>query len=72
MSNTKADTNASELRPVDISFDCMPLRSMARLDPPLDASPALAAKYDRIKAAIAEHGFVPGGVASLSKVKDVA
>ena len=56
MSNTKADTTASELRPVDISFDCMPLRSMARLDPPLDASPALAAKYDRIKAAIAEHG----------------
>lgn len=56
MSNTKADTNANKLRPVDISFDCMPLRSMARLDPPLDASPALAAKYDRIKAAIAEHG----------------
>ena len=43
-------------RPVDISFDCTPLRSMARLDPPLDASPGLVAKYDRIKAAIAEHG----------------
>lgn len=45
-----------EARPVDITFDCMPLRSIARLDPPLDASPALAAKYDRIKTAIAEHG----------------
>jgi Fe-S cluster assembly iron-binding protein IscA len=51
------DPKASETsRPVDISFDCMPLRSMARLDPPLDASPALVAKYDRIKEAIAEHG----------------
>ena len=29
---------------------------MARLDPPLDASPGLTAKYYRIKAAIAEHG----------------
>ena len=29
---------------------------MARLDPPLDASPGLTAKYARIKAAIAEHG----------------
>jgi len=29
---------------------------MARLDPPLDASPGLTAKYGRIKAAIAEHG----------------
>ena len=29
---------------------------MARLDPPLDASPGLTAKYSRIKAAIAEHG----------------
>lgn len=43
-------------RPVDIAFDCMPLRSLARLDPPIDASPGLIAKYDRIKAAIAEHG----------------
>lgn len=53
MSQSTVNDNA---RPVDISFDCMPLRSMARLDPPLDASPGLVAKYDRIKAAIAEHG----------------
>jgi hypothetical protein len=43
-------------RPVEITFDCLPLRSLARLDPPLDASPGLIAKYERIKAAIAEHG----------------
>jgi hypothetical protein len=43
-------------RYVDISFDCIPLRSLVRLDPPIDASPGLVAKYDRIKAAIAKHG----------------
>ena len=57
MSNaTCAEANSSNSRPVDIAFDCIPLRSMARLDPPLDASPGLTAKYYRIKAAIAEHG----------------
>jgi len=50
------ETNLNPSRPVDVSFDCVPLRSIARLDPPLDASPVLAAKYDRIKLAIAEHG----------------
>jgi len=48
--------NGSNSRPVDIAFDCIPLRSLARLDPPLDASPGLVAKYLRIKDAIAEHG----------------
>jgi hypothetical protein len=43
-------------RYVDIAFDCIPLRSVVRLDPPLDASPGLVAKYDRIKGAIAKHG----------------
>jgi hypothetical protein len=47
---------APDARPVDIAFDCIPLRSLARLDPPLDASPGLIAKYARIKDAIAEHG----------------
>lgn len=41
---------------VDIAFDCTPLRSLARLDPPIDATPALAAKYDRMKRAILTHG----------------
>jgi len=42
--------------PVDIAFDCLPLRSVTRLDPPLDASPGLVAKWERIKNAIREHG----------------
>ena len=54
--NPNANANSADTRPVDISFDCIPLRSMARLDPPLDASPGLVAKYGRIKNAIAEHG----------------
>ncbi len=43
-------------RYVDIEFDCLPLRSVTRLDPPLDASPVLEAKFLRIKTAIEEHG----------------
>jgi len=41
---------------VDIAFDCLPLRSFSRLDPPLDASPGLNAKWTRIKKAIEVHG----------------
>jgi hypothetical protein len=41
---------------VEISFDCVPLRTVSRVDPPLDASPNLAAKFLRIKAAIEQHG----------------
>ena len=41
---------------VDIEFDCLPLRSVTRLDVPVDASP----KYDqfvlRVKAAMEKHG----------------
>jgi hypothetical protein len=43
-------------RPVDVQFDCLPLRSVTRLDPPLDASPGLVAKWSRIKQAIDTHG----------------
>lgn len=43
-------------RHVDIAFDCLPLRSVTRLDPPLDASPALIAKWERIKKSIFDHG----------------
>lgn len=57
MNNAQSsEASRSNSRPVDIAFDCIPLRSLARLDPPLDASPGLVAKYDRIKAAIGEHG----------------
>jgi hypothetical protein len=56
-SSNEKNGNEVLARPVDIQFDCQPLRSMTRLDPPLDASPGLVAKYERIKQAIAEHGM---------------
>ena len=42
---------------VDISFDCLPLRSITRLDAPLDASCELEAKIERVKQAVQEHGL---------------
>src|SRR5262245_28011924 len=42
--------------PVDITFDCLPLRSVGRLDVPLDASPKFRALCDRIKHALTTHG----------------
>lgn len=41
---------------VDIEFDCLPLRTVSRVDVPIDASPKLEAKMLRIKAAIEKHG----------------
>ncbi len=41
---------------VDISFDCLPLRSVGRLDIPIDASPAYRARCERIKQALEKHG----------------
>jgi len=41
---------------VKIEFDCLPMRSLGRLDVPLDASPAFEAKAERIKAALKKHG----------------
>jgi hypothetical protein len=41
---------------VDIRFDCLPLRNVSRLDPPLDASPNLQKLFENVKAAIAKHG----------------
>ena len=41
---------------VEITFDCLPLRSVVRLDVPLDASPAFQAFCERVKAAIDKHG----------------
>lgn len=41
---------------VDIAFDCLPLRSVARVDVPLDASPAFRARCERLQRAIEEHG----------------
>lgn len=43
-------------RYVDVAFDCIPLRTMARLDPPIDAPAALIEKFHRIKQAVEKHG----------------
>lgn len=41
---------------VEIEFDCLPLRSVTRLDVPLDASPKYEAFVRRVKAAMEKHG----------------
>ena len=41
---------------VEISFDCLPLRSVGRMDIPLDASPKFRERCLRIKAALEKHG----------------
>ncbi|MCC7086100.1 MAG: hypothetical protein IT427_13945 [Pirellulales bacterium] len=41
---------------VEISFDCLPLRAISRLDVPMDASPKYRARCERIKSAIEAHG----------------
>lgn len=41
---------------VRIEFECLPMRSLGRLDVPIDAPPDLEAKAERIKAALARHG----------------
>lgn len=43
-------------RYVDIQFDCLPLRSVGRLDIPIDASPKYRARCERIKKALETHG----------------
>lgn len=42
---------------VDISFDCLPLRSVPRWDVPVDADPDVLALYHRIRAAAVKHGL---------------
>lgn len=41
---------------IEIAFDCLPLRSVVRLDVPLDASDALRRRVERVKAAIQDFG----------------
>ncbi len=41
---------------VEISFDCLPLRSVVRMDIPIDASPKYREHCERVKAAIEKHG----------------
>ena len=41
---------------VDIAFDCLPMRSISRLDIPLDASDGLRRRAERMKSALNELG----------------
>lgn len=41
---------------VQVTFDCLPLRSITRLDIPLDASPKYRAFCERVKTAMQVHG----------------
>lgn len=41
---------------VDIEFDCLPLRSIGRMDIPMDASPKFRARCERIKQLMDAHG----------------
>jgi len=41
---------------VDIAFDCLPLRSIGRVDIPIDASPAYRRRCERLQQAIDAHG----------------
>lgn len=43
--------------PIEISFDCFPLRSITRFDVPLDASAEFRAICQRIKQAVEKHGL---------------
>ncbi len=49
-------TDASVLPAVAITFECTPLRSVPRLDIPLDASPGYRARLERMQRAVAAHG----------------
>ena len=41
---------------VEITFDCMPLRGVGRMDIPIDASPRYRQFCESVKAAIEKHG----------------
>ncbi|QDV69887.1 hypothetical protein Poly24_36050 [Rosistilla carotiformis] len=52
------DTQQTPPRWVEIEFDCLPLRTVQRVDVPLDASPRFEAFVLRVKQAIQEHGVM--------------
>ncbi|NND96729.1 MAG: hypothetical protein HKN47_05300 [Pirellulaceae bacterium] len=41
---------------VEVEFDCLPMRSITRIDVPVDASPKYEQFVLRVKAAMAKHG----------------
>jgi len=42
---------------VEITFDCLPLRSIGRWEVPVDASPELTTLWHRVQRAAEKHGF---------------
>jgi hypothetical protein len=62
---------------VAITFDCTPLRSVTRLDIPLDASPVYRARLERMQQAVARHGlrntyYLMNGACTFSFTNDPA
>lgn len=49
------DASAAEAK-IPITFQCTPLRSVPRLDIPLDASPGFRARAERLQRAVSRHG----------------
>lgn len=47
---------SSQQPTVDVTFDCLPLRQVGRLDAPLDASPQWQAFAARLARAVHQHG----------------
>jgi hypothetical protein len=43
-------------RYVEITFDCLPLRSLSRMDVPMDASPKYRARCERLLQLVERHG----------------
>lgn len=41
---------------VEITFDCLPLRAVGRLDAPIDASPVYRARYEHLTSALEQFG----------------
>ncbi len=46
----------TERQYVEIAFDCLPLRTVGRLDVPIDASPKYRERCERVKHEIERHG----------------
>lgn len=42
---------------VEITFECLPLRSIVRFDVPIDAPPEFEAQVERVKMAVDKHGL---------------
>jgi len=67
----------SSIPAVDIAFECTPLRSVPRLDIPLDASPGYRRRLERMQRAVGRHGtrntyYLTGGFCTFRFTNDPA